>query len=123
MTSEAGAIEENFANVQHHHTIGVKGVEESTGEIINADEAALVDDAFKWLTKGYQGSLTKRSIFRGSNLSEVEDFAHDVLLLIGNRNFCRHVVASSQITAIELFRISPYGRIPLNQAFRYISSI
>jgi len=78
VTSEAGAIETEFANVQHHHTFGVKAVEESTGEVINADEAALVDDAFKWLTKGYQGSLTKRSIIRGSNLSELNDFVHDL---------------------------------------------
>lgn len=77
-TSEAGAIEDNFACVQHHHTFGVKAVEESTGEVINADEAALVDDAFKWLTKGYQGSLTKRSIIRGANFSELDDFIHDL---------------------------------------------
>jgi molybdopterin-containing oxidoreductase family iron-sulfur binding subunit len=78
LISEAGAIEENFANVQHHHTFGVKAVEESTGEVINADEAALVDDAFKWLAKGYQGSLTKRSIIRGGNLSELHDFVHEL---------------------------------------------
>lgn len=76
--SDAGAIEENFACVQHHHTFGVKAIEESTGEVINADEAELVDDAFKWLTKGYQGSLTKRSIIRGANLDEIEDFVHEL---------------------------------------------
>ena len=79
LTAEAGDIEENFACVQHHHTFGVKAVEESTGEVINADEAALVDDAFKWLTKGYQGSLTKRSIIRGGNLSDIEEIVHDLV--------------------------------------------
>jgi molybdopterin-containing oxidoreductase family iron-sulfur binding subunit len=78
LTAEAGDIEKDFACVQHHHTFGVKAVEESTGEVINADEAALVDDAFKWLTKGYQGSLTKRSIIRGSNLSDIDQFVEDL---------------------------------------------
>ncbi|MDX1685339.1 MAG: Fe-S cluster-containing hydrogenase [Saprospiraceae bacterium] len=76
--SDAGEIEDDFACVQHHHTFGVKAIEESTGEVINADEAALVDDAFKWLTKGYQGSLTKRSIIRGANFDELEDFVHEL---------------------------------------------
>lgn len=68
-----GNIEKNFACVQHHHTLGVTAIEKSSGNKINADEAALVDDAFKGLTKGYQGSLTKRSIFRHAHVSELKE--------------------------------------------------
>lgn len=63
------AIEKHFACVQHHHTFGVTAIETKTGQKINADEAALVDDAFKGLTKGYQGALTDRSIIRHSNFA------------------------------------------------------
>lgn len=70
--------DDEFACVQHHHTMGVTARDESTGEKINADEAAIVDDAFKWLTKGYQGSLTSRSIIRKANLSELDQFVDDL---------------------------------------------
>ncbi|MBX7164282.1 MAG: 4Fe-4S dicluster domain-containing protein [Saprospiraceae bacterium] len=71
--NSSGVIEKNFACVQHHHTLGVTAIETSTGNKINADEAALVDDAFKPLTKGYQGSLTKRTVLRHANLKELPE--------------------------------------------------
>ncbi|MBK8955521.1 MAG: 4Fe-4S dicluster domain-containing protein [Saprospiraceae bacterium] len=73
MSESSKTIEKNFACVQHHHTFGVTAVETSSGKVINADEAALVDDAFKGLTKGYQGSLTDRSIIRHSNVKDVKE--------------------------------------------------
>lgn len=66
-------IEKHFACVQHHHTYGVTAIETKTGQKINADEAALVDDAFKGLTKGYQGALTDRSILKHTNVSELKE--------------------------------------------------
>lgn len=66
--------DEEFACVQHHHTLGVTAKDNETGETINADEAAIVDDAFKWLTKGYQGSLTNRSIIRKAHVDELDEF-------------------------------------------------
>lgn len=36
-------------------------------------------------------------------ISEVEGFAHDVLLLIANRKLCRHIVASASTTATVFF--------------------
>ena len=45
--NSSGVIEKKFVCVQHHHTLGVTAIETSTGNKINADEAALVDDAFK----------------------------------------------------------------------------
>ncbi len=73
VSNSLGSIEKHFACVQHHHTMGVTSIEKSTGKKFNADEAALVDDAFKGLTKGYQGSLTDRSVIRHSHLNEVKE--------------------------------------------------
>ncbi len=73
ISDSLGDIEKHFACVQHHHTLGVTAIEKSSGNMINADEAALVDDAFKGMTKGYQGSLTKRSILRHSNLKDIKE--------------------------------------------------
>lgn len=46
------------------------------------------------------------------------DHAHDLLLLVGNRKFCRHVVASAPWTAIQFFQtmseLKKY-RIPIGQ--------
>ena len=73
-----GEEEDHFSCVQYHHTMGVTGIDNASGEIINADEAAIVDDAFKGFAKGYQGSLTDRTILRRTSLDEVETFAHDL---------------------------------------------
>lgn len=71
--NSSGDIEKHFACVQHHHTLGVTSIEKSSGKKINADEAELVDDFFKPMTKGYQGSLTKRSVIRQSNYKNLKE--------------------------------------------------
>lgn len=71
--NSAGIIEKNYASVQHHHTLGVTAIEKSSGKKINADEAALVDDFFKPIAKGFQGSLTKRSVIRQSNHKNLKE--------------------------------------------------
>lgn len=57
--------DKSYACVQHHHTLGVQaqGVEE--GKVINVDEKAL-----GW--KGFQGSLTNRSIIYPGNLKDID---------------------------------------------------
>ncbi len=72
IANATGKQEKHFACVQHHHTLGVTAADKSSGEKFNADEAALVDEAFKGFTKGYQGSLTKRSIVRQTNIKNLE---------------------------------------------------
>jgi len=56
---------------------------------------------------------------------EVKDYAHDLLLLIGNRKFCQHIVASSPMTAIAFFEAmaaeQKYG-IPIGQFAKNIST-
>lgn len=55
----------------------------------------------------------------------VEDFAHDILLLIGNRKLCRHIVTSSPITAQAFFEEMSKAKkykIPIGQFAKNISS-
>ena len=37
----------------------------------------------------------------------VSDYAHDLIFLLGNRKFCRHIVASCPVTAIAFFEHRP----------------
>jgi len=57
--------------------------------------------------------------------TEVEACAHDLLLLLANRKLCRHIVASSPITAIALMseaaRQKKY-RIPIGQFARNVTT-
>lgn len=61
--------DKRFASVQHHHTMGVTGTDETEGgATINVDEKSVMT-----LGSGYQGSLTKRSVFRHSNASDLTE--------------------------------------------------
>ena len=60
----------------------------------------------------------ERSEDRRTHKPTAANFANDVLLLIANRKFCRHIVASSPGTAIAFFRaMSEFRkyRIPIGQ--------
>ena len=70
--------EEHFSCVQYHHTMGVKGVDKKTNEVINADEAATVFMGYGLVDQGFQGSLTDRTIIRRSKLDDLETFIHDL---------------------------------------------
>lgn len=57
--------------------------------------------------------------------SNASDFAHDILLLIGNRKFCRQIVSSSPATAINFFeaiRKHEKYRLPIGQFAENIST-
>jgi len=72
--SERTGQDDEFACVQYHHTMGVTG--EVDGEEINVDERA----AINFISTGYQGSLTNRSIiFQGSadELDELTAHIHE----------------------------------------------
>ncbi|WP_235297030.1 TAT-variant-translocated molybdopterin oxidoreductase [Portibacter marinus] len=78
--SEKIGKEDNFSCVQYHHTMGVKSEDEKTGEMINADEAALVAFNYGVVRQGYQGALTDRSIIYNSHVDELEEnleYLHD----------------------------------------------
>ena len=76
--SEPVGKEEHFSCVQYHHTMGVTGTDANSGEEINVDEQSIVDDAFKSIAKGMQGSLTDRSIIFRGNVADAEELIHHV---------------------------------------------
>ncbi len=61
--------EKNFACVQLHHTMGITGMGTEEGKIINVDEKALG-------YKGFQGSLTERSVINQTNLPDLKKFIY-----------------------------------------------
>ncbi|GJQ22615.1 hypothetical protein BIY37_11755 [Candidatus Brocadia sapporoensis] len=55
----------------------------------------------------------------------VGDYAYDILLLIGNRKLCRHIVASSPVTAMVFFEAMASNEkydLPIGQFSRNIST-
>ncbi len=75
-----------------------------------------------------QPRLSERETSREQTKKEkagAEDYAHDILLLIANRKFCRHIVGASPATAQAFFeemtRASKFD-IPMGQFARNISS-
>lgn len=55
--------------------MGVKGEDKASGQTINADEAATVFFDYFTGIKGFQGSLTERSIIYTANTDEVKEKA------------------------------------------------
>lgn len=64
-----GTKDQHFACVQHHNTMGVKAMGTEEGKVINADEKSL-----GW--KGFQGSLTDRSIIFQTNIKDLQKLEH-----------------------------------------------
>lgn len=71
--SEKIGEEKYFSCVQYHHTYGVKGIDKATGEVVNADESATVFFDYGTGVKGFQGSITDRSIIYTSSLNEIKN--------------------------------------------------
>lgn len=60
-----------------------------------------------------------------SRKAGVEDYAHDLLLLIANRKLCRHIVESSPVTALAFFEsmaIEKKYDVPIGQFAKAIST-
>ncbi len=72
LSSKTGT-EDYFSCVQYHHTFGVTAEEKGTGQIINADEAATVFFDYFTGVKGFQGSLTDRSIIYNSTVADLKE--------------------------------------------------
>lgn len=73
-------VEDEFACVQYHHTMGVTArengevvVDEETGEPLNVDEKTVMT-----LGAGFQGGLTKRSIIYQGKLDEVTELEEHI---------------------------------------------
>jgi hypothetical protein len=71
----------------------------------------------------YEKEASRKSVKKKK--AGVEDYAHDILLLIANRKFCRHIVGASPVTAQIFFEEMTNTKkfnIPVGQFARNISS-
>jgi molybdopterin-containing oxidoreductase family iron-sulfur binding subunit len=64
-------VDKQFACVQHHHTMGVQAMGKEEGKVINADEKSL-----GW--KGFQGSLTSRSVIFQADLKDLPGLVEEM---------------------------------------------
>ncbi len=68
---------------------------------------------------------TNKKVEEKRRKPNVGDYAHDILLLIGNRKLCRHIVASSPVTAMVFFEAMATNEkydLPIGQFARNIST-
>ena len=66
----------------------------------------------------------QQSPVRAPRKARADDYAHDLLLLIGNRKLCRHIVASAPMTALAFFDEAAKAKkfqLPLGQFAKNIS--
>ncbi len=78
---EKNGVDREYACVQYHNTMGVKGKVDGTDDLINVDEKVLGID-------GYQGSLTGRSIIYNAHVKETGPFIDE---LKKKRDFADHL--------------------------------
>ncbi|MEY2904518.1 MAG: hypothetical protein RJA52_534, partial [Bacteroidota bacterium] len=71
--STAVEKEKDFACVQYHHSMGLKGIDPVSGESLNVDEKTDMT-----VGSGYQGGLTERSIIYQSTLKEVKNLSDHI---------------------------------------------
>ncbi len=64
-------VDKDFACVQYHHTMGVKAMGKEENAVINADEKTLG-------YKGFQGSLTDRSVIFQTELADLAHFKKEL---------------------------------------------
>lgn len=71
--SERTGVDDEYACVQYHHTMGLKGSLEGSEETINVDEHSLMT-----LGTGFQGSLVNRSVIENTDIKNLAKFMdHD----------------------------------------------
>lgn len=73
--SEKVETDNEYACVQYHHTMGVKGYDEEEGEKINLDEKSVVN--FLGFT-GFQGGLTDRSIIYQGHVNDLDELKEHI---------------------------------------------
>jgi molybdopterin-containing oxidoreductase family iron-sulfur binding subunit len=71
--SDRVGVDEEFACVQYHHSMGLKGVDPDSGEEINVDEETVMT-----LGSGMQGGLVNRSIIYQGNAAELDELVHHI---------------------------------------------
>jgi MoCo/4Fe-4S cofactor protein with predicted Tat translocation signal len=71
--SDKVGVDDEFACVQYHHSMGLTGTDPESGEEINVDEKTVMT-----LGEGMQGGLVNRSIIYQGNAAELEDLVHHI---------------------------------------------
>ncbi len=70
--------EKYYSSVQYHHTYGIKAEDKKTGEMINADEAALVTFGYGIVDQGFQGALVDRSVMYQTNVKDLDPYLKEI---------------------------------------------
>ena len=72
-----GELDDRFAMVQYHHTMGVAGYDD--GEAIMVDEERTLFNGYGGIADGYRGNLTERSIIRHAELDDLPVFTAELI--------------------------------------------
>ena len=75
--AKTGELDDRFAMVQYHHTMGVDGYDE--GEAIVVDEERTLFNGYGGIADGYRGNLTERSIIRHAEVSNLPEFTEELI--------------------------------------------
>jgi hypothetical protein len=111
------------------YSIALKGTDNEFSVIVN--ELARSAESITSNAKLVHASTSldiKKSRIKNINPNQ-SNYAHDFLLLIGNREFCRHIITSSPMTAIAFFNAMSNQKkydVPINvstEAIIYKDSI
>ncbi len=74
--SDVLRVDNRFAIVQYHHTMGVDGRDGE--QPVVADEERTLFGGYGGIANGYKGSLTQRSIIRHADLADLPEFTEDL---------------------------------------------
>ncbi|HAU0239642.1 TPA: hypothetical protein ACT9MC_001126 [Legionella pneumophila] len=107
---------------QHIYHLILKGSEHDLS--VMADELARSAKPIVQFSKTVPNSW-ERNEKTDKNKPSIEDYAYELLLLIGNKKFCRHIIYSSPHTAILIFdemtKIEKYN-LPIGQFAQNITA-
>ena len=80
--SESKEVEQEFACVQYHHTMGVTMRDESGNTVMREDDPEkpfnVGEKTSMTLGAGYQGGITERSIIYKAHVNELDDLKHHI---------------------------------------------
>ncbi|MEO0339303.1 MAG: TAT-variant-translocated molybdopterin oxidoreductase, partial [Bacteroidota bacterium] len=80
--SESKEVEQEFACVQYHHTMGVTARDENGETIMREDDPEkpfnVGEKTSMTLGAGYQGGITERSIIYKAHVKDIEDLEHTI---------------------------------------------
>ena len=75
--AKTGELDDRFAMVQYHHTMGVDGYDE--GEAIVVDEERTLFNGYGGIADGYRGNLTERTIIRHAEVADLPTFTDELV--------------------------------------------